>query len=134
MQGVQYPHNDPLVITVRLRAFDIMKVLVDIGSTMEVMYHGCFRRMGLKHSDLEPVHTLLIGFSAKPIYSLGKLRVPMRIGGVTVDTKFIMVDVASPYNAIVYRSWLYDVKNIASTYNQKLKFPGLNGVEMISGD
>ena len=56
--GVQYPHCDPLVITVRLKTFDVMKVLVDTGSAVEVMYHSCFRRMGLKDSDLEPhAHT-----------------------------------------------------------------------------
>ena len=48
MNGVQYPHCDPLVITVRLRTFDVMKVLVDTGSAVEVMYHSCFKRMGLK--------------------------------------------------------------------------------------
>ena len=84
MVGVQYPHSDPLVITVRLKTFDIMKVFVDTGSAMKVMYHSCFRRMGLKHSDLEPMYTPLIGFSAKPVYPLGKLRVPVRAGSVTV--------------------------------------------------
>ena len=132
--GVKYPHCDPLVITVRLRTFDIMKVLVDTGSAVEVMYHSCFRRMGLKDSDLEPMHTPLIGFSAKPVYPLGKLRVPVRAGSVTVETEFIVVDSPSPYNAIVGRTWLHDIKGIASTYHQKLKFPGPNGIEVVSGD
>ena len=134
MDGVQYSHCDPLVITVRLKTFDIMKVLVDTGSTIEIMYHNCFRRMGLKHSDLEPMHIPLIGFSAKPVYPLEKLRIPVRAGIVTVETEFVVVDAPSPYNAIVGRTWLHDIKGIASTYHQRLKFPRPNGREVVTGD
>ena len=38
LHDVQLPHNDPLVITLRIGNYDVKRVLVDQGSFAEVMY------------------------------------------------------------------------------------------------
>ena len=37
-QGTLQPHDDALVVTVRIRGYDVKKVLVDQGSKVEIMY------------------------------------------------------------------------------------------------
>ncbi|XP_057478211.1 uncharacterized protein LOC130765726 [Actinidia eriantha] len=71
------------------------------------------------------------------------LVVQLRIGGydvkrILVDTEltteFIVVDIPSPYNAIVGRDWLHRMKGVASTLHQAIKFVTSRGEETIYGD
>ena len=38
LKDVQLPHNDPLVITLRIGNYDVQRVLIDQGSFSEVVY------------------------------------------------------------------------------------------------
>ena len=38
LKDVQLPHNDPLVITLRIKNYDVQRVLIDQGSFAEMMY------------------------------------------------------------------------------------------------
>ena len=40
--GTIQPHNDALVFTLRIGGYDVKRVLVDQGSTMEVMYPNLY--------------------------------------------------------------------------------------------
>ena len=40
--GTIQPHNDALVVTLRIGGYDVKRVLVDQGSTMEVMYPNLY--------------------------------------------------------------------------------------------
>ena len=40
--GTNQPHNDALVVTLRIGGYDVKRVLVDQGSTMEVMYPNLY--------------------------------------------------------------------------------------------
>uniref|UniRef100_UPI003F882687 retropepsin-like aspartic protease n=1 Tax=Cysteiniphilum litorale TaxID=2056700 RepID=UPI003F882687 len=123
LDGVQLPHNDPLVLTLRLKKHLVQRVLVDPGSSSEILYYDCFKRMGLKDEDLEPSRTPLVGFSSKAVYPKGKLSLKVQVGGAARMTDFLVVDAPSPYNAIMGRSWLHSMEAVPSTYHQKLKFP-----------
>ena len=41
--GTIQPHNDALVVTLRIGGFDVKRVLVDQGSAVEVMYPDLYR-------------------------------------------------------------------------------------------
>ncbi|XP_057482002.1 uncharacterized protein LOC130768918 [Actinidia eriantha] len=49
-------------------------------------------------------------------------------------TEFIVVDIPSPYNAIVGRDWLHRMKGVAFTLHQAIKFVTPRGEEAIYGD
>lgn len=44
LEGVQLPHNDPLLLTLRLKNFLVRWVLVDPGSSSEILYYNCFKK------------------------------------------------------------------------------------------
>ncbi|XP_057501720.1 uncharacterized protein LOC130785552 [Actinidia eriantha] len=48
--------------------------------------------------------------------------------------EFAVVDIPSPYNAIVGRGWLHRMKGVASTLHQAIKFVMPRGEEAIYGD
>ena len=46
--GTIQPHDDALVVTLRIMVYDVKKVLVDQGSAVEIMYPNLYKGLGLK--------------------------------------------------------------------------------------
>ncbi|XXG83704.1 hypothetical protein AAC387_Pa10g1397 [Persea americana] len=72
LKDEELPHNDPLVLTLKLQNFLVQRVLVDPGSSSEILYYDCFQKMKLKDEDLQTARTPLVGFSSKPVYPKGR--------------------------------------------------------------
>ena len=53
LEGVQLPHSDALVVTMRVVNFDVKRILIDPGSSAEIMYDSLFKGLGFKHEDLD---------------------------------------------------------------------------------
>ena len=134
LHDVQLPHNDPLVITLRIGNYDVKRVLVDQGSFAEVMYQELFEKLGLGKSDLAEFGSPVFGFSGESIIPLGKMTLLVLTGPINLQTEFIVIQAPSPYNAIMGRSWLHRMRAIPSTLHQKLRFPTKDGVMEINGD
>lgn len=132
--GVRTPHHDALVITLRIANFDIDKFLVDQGSSSEVMYLDLFRKLKLSVADLKEATVTLVGFAGKMTMPLGKIVLPVRAGNVSKMIEFLVVDIDSPYQAILGRGWLHAMKAVSSTYHQKLKYVTEQGVMEIHDD
>jgi hypothetical protein len=134
LHDVQLPHNDPLVITLRIGNYDVKRVLMDQGSFAEVMYQELYEKLGLGKSDLSEFSSPVFGFSGESTIPLGKTTLPVLAGPINLQTEFIVVQAPSPYNAIMGRSWLHKMRAIPSTLHQKLRFPTKVGVMEINGD
>ena len=65
------PHDDALVIILRIGGYDVKRVMVDQGSTAEIMYLDLFKRLNLKTKDLTPYNSLLVSFEGKVIIPKG---------------------------------------------------------------
>ena len=57
----------------------------------------------------------------------------MQVGADVVEVDFIVVDVFSPYMAIMGRPWLHSLGAISSTLHQKVKYPSRGQVLEIVG-
>ena len=69
LRDVQTPHENSLVIKLRIGDSDIERVLIDQGSCSEIMYPNLFHGLGLKQSDLQLYDAPLVGFLGKhPTY------------------------------------------------------------------
>ncbi|XP_028072456.1 uncharacterized protein LOC114274677 [Camellia sinensis] len=131
--GVTLPHSDPLVIELHVSRSIVEHVLIDQGSTSEVMYYETFIKLDFNESDLSPVPHPLFGFNANLEYPLGKISLPVRAGSQTIDVEFLVIKLSSPYNLIMGRTWLHAIQDVPSTYHQLLHFPTVHGIEQIHG-
>ena len=52
--GTIHPHDDALVITLRIRGYDVKKVMVDQGNAAEIMYPNLYKGLSLRSEDLTP--------------------------------------------------------------------------------
>ena len=132
--GTVQPHDDALVITLRIGGYDVKRVMVDQGSAAEIMYPDLFKGLNLKTEDLTPYNSPLVSFEGKVIILKGQVRLPVQTGSETVEVDFIIVDAYSPYTAIVARPWLHTLGVVSSTLHQKVKYPSERQIEEILGD
>ena len=59
LEGCQHPHDDPLVIRAVVTNKTIHRVLVDNGSSIDIIFALAFDKMGIGNEKLEPVRTHL---------------------------------------------------------------------------
>ena len=50
--GTIQPHDDALVITLRIGGYDVKRVMVDQGSAIKIMYLDLYKGLNLKVEDL----------------------------------------------------------------------------------
>ena len=54
------PHDDPLVIMLTIKGFNTRRVLMDNGSSIDVMYMTAFQQMKLDTKRIKPFGFLLL--------------------------------------------------------------------------
>ena len=79
------------------------RVMVDQGSAVEIMYLDLYKGLNLKSEDLTPYNSPLVSFEGKVVILKGQIRLSMQTSPVVVEVDFIVVDVYSPYTAIIAR-------------------------------
>ena len=121
--GTLQPHDDALVVTLRIRQYDVKRVLVDQGSSVEIMYLDLFKGLKMKPEDLACYDSPLIGFDGKIVFPNGQIRLPVQVGSKVVEVNFIVVDTYSPYTTIVARPWFHVMGVVSSTLHLKVKYP-----------
>ena len=99
--GTTQPHNDALLIILRIGDYNVKRVIVDGGSAAEIMYPDFYKGLKLKPEDLMPYSSPLISFDEKPIILKGMIKLPIQTGPEIVEVNFIVVDTYSPYTTIV---------------------------------
>ncbi|XP_026420300.1 uncharacterized protein LOC113316303 [Papaver somniferum] len=143
-----YIHNDPLVVTMAIALHEhedeeaknkalpwtMPKILIDGVSYVKILFYKIFKQMGLNDECLIPSTYNIFGFNGSSTRPRGEITLEIRVGRILTITTFCVVDVLSPYTAIVGRSWVYGIKEVASTYHQRLRFPTPDGVAEIIGD
>ena len=122
-QGTIQPHDDALVVTLRIGGYDVKRVMVDQGSAAEIMYPDLYKGLGLKPEDLTTYRSPLVSFKGKMVIPKGQIRLPVQAGADVVEVDFIVVDAFSPYTAIIGRPWLHSLGVVSSTLHQKVKYP-----------
>ncbi|XP_013662211.1 uncharacterized protein LOC106367066 [Brassica napus] len=126
-EGVHAPHNDPLLVVLGIGEYDVTKILIDTGNSVNLIFLGTLQKMGVDLDDIKASSRTLIGFNGSSETILGTIRLPVRACGVTRTVKFAIVSTKAPYHAILGTPWLHSMQAVLSTYHQCVKFPGTDG-------
>ena len=79
-RGLIYPHKDAIVVNHKIVARKKHRVLIDNGSTMDILFSSTLDRMNLISHTFTPVRTPLYGFSGESIDTEGALDLPIELG------------------------------------------------------
>ncbi|VFQ91505.1 unnamed protein product [Cuscuta campestris] len=131
-------HNDPLVITMDINGVDVARVLVDTGSSVNILYLETFQKLRLCRTQLEPLKTPLSGFMGDTVEAEGSIVLPVELGSgektVWKKMRFIVVDIKCVHNAILGRPGINRVGAVISMPHLCMKFHTPGGVGEVKGD
>ena len=138
LDGCQHPHDDPLVIRAVVANRIIHRVLVDNGSSADIIFASALDKMGIGRERLEPINTHLRGFSGEKVLPLRSILLVLTLEDppcqATTTVRFLVLDAPSAYNVLLGRPSRNAIKAIPFAYQMVIKFPTANGVGMVRGD
>jgi hypothetical protein len=125
-------HNDALVIEANVASWTMGKLLVDNGSSADIIFTKALDKMGLNKDLLQPPDTPLYGFRGSIIHALGKVVLPVSFGTVQNARieylSFNVVEMYYPYNGILGREFLNKIEAVIHQAYLCMKIPTTLGV------
>ncbi|KAJ0983627.1 hypothetical protein J5N97_011882 [Dioscorea zingiberensis] len=113
-------------------------ILVDTGSSVDIIFWDAFERMGIGAENLRPTRSPLKGFNGDPLCPEGVITLPVVLGEAprtaSASANFLVVRCSSSYNAIMGRPLLHMLAAVPSSYHMKLKFHTERGMGEVRGD
>ena len=124
---LHHPHDDALVDNIQIEDYNMHRVLVDNGSSADILYYPAFQQMGINRERLIPTNAPLVGFGGTRVLPLSAITLSIVVGDypqqIAKDVTFLMVDCSFIYNAILGQPTLNSWKAVTSTYHLMIKFP-----------
>ncbi|RRT37944.1 hypothetical protein B296_00044296 [Ensete ventricosum] len=65
-------HDDALVISIRMANAYVKRVMINTGSSIDILYFDVFQKLGLTDKDLVTLTSTLIGFTGDFVSPMGK--------------------------------------------------------------
>ncbi|KAL5547083.1 hypothetical protein UlMin_006770 [Ulmus minor] len=69
--GLWHPHKDAIVIALRIASRKVYKILIDNGSSADILFRSTLNRMDLVGAKFNPIKSALYGFTGDSIHSEG---------------------------------------------------------------
>ena len=122
-RGTHQPHDDALIVTINIASFTTRQVMVDDGSSADILYLPAYQQMRLNKDKLRPMDAPLVGFTGDKVCPVGIVTLPITIGthpkSVSKTVDFLVVNCPSAYNAIIGRPTLNRLRVVTFTYQRK---------------
>ncbi|RWV81349.1 hypothetical protein GW17_00057241 [Ensete ventricosum] len=125
-KGEYSDHDDALVMTARIVNARVKRIMIDTGSSADILYFDAFLKLGMTNRDLVPITSTLTGFTGDVITPTGITTLPMTFDDEprtkTLIVHFMVVELHSAYHVIIGRSTLNKLRAVVSTYHRSMKF------------
>lgn len=135
---LHHPLDDALLISLSIADFNTRGILVDNGSSANILYYSAFQQMRINKEHLTPLSTPLVGFCNTKVLPMGAITMLVTIGTYpqqcTKEVIFMVVDCPSLYNTVIDRPTLNAWKATLSTYYLLVKLPTKYEVGEARGD
>jgi hypothetical protein len=127
-------HNKALHISMKCQDNTIARVLVDTGSSLNVMPKSTLVKMSLDGPVLKPSSMIVKAFDGSQREVIGEIELPMVIGPHLFNISFQVMDINPSYSCLLGRPWIHAAGAVTSTLHQKLKFIVDDKLVIVSGE
>ena len=79
-ERIHHPHDDAIVITLLITDYTTRRVLVDNGSSVDILYYPAFQQMRLGREQLHPLNSPLVGFGGMKVQPVGSISLSVVVG------------------------------------------------------
>lgn len=115
-------HNRALYISVKCKQYIMAKVLVDNGSSLNVIPKSTLVKLPFDASYMRPSNTIVRAFDGTRREVMGEIDLPIQIGPTTFQVNFQVMDITPAYSCLLGRPWIHAARAVPSTLHQKIKF------------
>jgi len=130
-KGVDLSQDDPMVISVDIDNFTIMKTLMDQGSSVDILYWKTVKAMRIPIEEMTPYDDHMVNFLGERVGTKGYIELYTTFGlkkaSKTLKIRYLVIDANTSYNILLGRSSLNKLGAIVSTPHLAMKFPSLSG-------
>ncbi|XP_074347334.1 uncharacterized protein LOC141686183 [Apium graveolens] len=134
---MHHPHNDALVVNALIGGTNVYQMLVDNGSSVNILAYSTYQKIGLVDNELLPFYNDVYGFTGPPVLVVGRIKLPVTLGEepwtATRITEFVVVNEDISYNGIIGRPLLREMRIITFIHHFSIKFPTPNGIGWVKG-
>ena len=77
---LHHPHDDALVVSLRVGDYNMHRVLVDNGSSANILYYSTFQQMRIDREQLVPINAPFVGFRGTRMFPIGAVTLSVTVG------------------------------------------------------
>jgi len=139
-KAIDPKQDDPMVITVTIDEFAVMKTLVDQGSSVDILYWKTFKKLRIPDTEIQPYDDQIVGFSGERVDTRGFIDLYTKFGesghqSRVVKVRYLLIDANTSCNILLGRPSLNQLGAIVSTPHLVMKFPSSEGdIITVHGD
>ncbi|MGV7988821.1 retropepsin-like aspartic protease, partial [Mycobacterium kansasii] len=115
-------HNRPLMIEGYICGKKIKQIMIDNGSTVNLLPLSMIGKLGYRRFDLRPSGMMIQGFNQDGQRALGKITITMEVGELTTTVVCHVINAVTTYNLLLGRPWIHQYSIVPSTLHQCFKY------------
>ncbi|XP_052483066.1 uncharacterized protein LOC128036195 [Gossypium raimondii] len=110
-----------LYITTRCQGDTLLGVLIDNGSALNVLPLSTLNHLPVDSSHMKPCQNIVRAFDGTERRVIGRIEIPLRIGPITYEVDFLVMDIKPSHNCLLGKPWIHSVGAVPSSLHQKVK-------------
>ncbi|XP_073224746.1 uncharacterized protein [Cicer arietinum] len=111
-------HNKALHISVRCHDHILVRVLIDNGSSLNVMPKSTLLKLFVDEPCLKPIIMVVKAFDGSKRQFVGEIDLSIQIEPHNFGITFQLMDIKSAYNCLLGRLWIHVAGALTSTIHQ----------------
>ncbi|RDY11706.1 hypothetical protein CR513_03587, partial [Mucuna pruriens] len=115
-------HNRALNISVKCLNHLLTRVLVDNGSSLNVMPKATLKRFPYEKTHLRDSSSIVRAFDGSRREVMGEIEIPLQIGPFTFQISFQVMDIRPTNSCPLGRPLIHSVGTVPSSFHQRIKF------------
>lgn len=120
-RDVPMQHNRPLYVTARMRDIEMRRVLIDAGSSLNIIFLDILDDLGIPREKIQKQPFEVFSFNGNRTYTVSSISLDLTVGPIRVAHRFHVIDTQTSYQLLLGRPWIQKYKAVPSTYHQCLK-------------
>ncbi|XP_020224171.1 uncharacterized protein LOC109806206 [Cajanus cajan] len=125
-EGVAPHEDDPVVVSAIVMGYNVKRVLIDQGSSADILFWETFEGMKIPNDRLIPYAGTLVGFAGDQVIARGYADLETTFGQAarlkTVAVRYLVVNAQSSYSILIGRPTLNKLGAVVSTPHLKVKY------------
>ncbi|XP_058745803.1 uncharacterized protein LOC131618641 [Vicia villosa] len=127
-------HNKAFHISIQCGKAHLSRVLIDTGSSLNVMPKATLDKIALEGLVVRPSHLVVKAFDGSQSPVFGEVDLPVVVGPYTFCINFQVTEFEPAYTCLLGRPWIHDAGAVTSTLHHKIKFVDGNSIVTVNGE